>query len=278
MHHYQIPSSSNDSRGKSKKRLGLALTMNPISTTNFKHAIGNLPIKASRDDDMLFSFRNQAMSNRSIKESDTEQLPESINSKHGKITYLMANLEENIGQFFQDFKLNMGELDEMDDIMGSSSQGSSTESYIKDECSEGDYYLDDTDENSLVTLLDLNEKDELMEDNRNKRKRRFTAEKIDLKLPERVSEPTLNITTIDPLKISKSSTTPKSRSKRIKPQIVSCKSAKSTNSKKSSKCRHHQISKTADMKIKKMLSGDKDSKSKRIGEIPTKKSISSKQL
>lgn len=197
--------------------------MNPISTTNFKHAIGNLPIKASRDDDMLFSFRNQAMSNRSIKETDSEQLPESINSKHGKITYLMANLEENIGHFFKNFKLNMGELDEMEDVMDFSSQYS-TEPYVRDELDNCGDYPDETEENSLITLLDLNDQEEILEDQskvKNERKRRFTEEKSQIKFTERENEPTLNITTIDPLKISKSSTTPKSRSNRIKPQIVS---------------------------------------------------------
>jgi hypothetical protein len=98
-------SSSNSSRSKSKEKASFALTMNPISTTNFKYAIGNLPIKVSRDDDMLFSFRNQVMTNRSIKESETNQLPESINSRHGKITYLLTSLEDTVSQFLCDMKL-----------------------------------------------------------------------------------------------------------------------------------------------------------------------------
>lgn len=143
---YPILSSSNSSRSKSKKRLGLALTMNPISTTNFKYAIGNLPIKVSRDDDMLFSFRNQVTTNRSAKENETDQLPEAINSKHGKITYLMANLEDNISQFFQDFKMDISELEDMENAFTCSKNDSISNANIEDDSSD-QYDLDDTNEN-----------------------------------------------------------------------------------------------------------------------------------
>jgi hypothetical protein len=91
--------------------------------------------------------------------------------------------------------------------------------------------------------------------------------------------PSLNFTTIDPSKISKSSTTPKSRGKKIKPQVPILKSAKSTratihSSKKSSKSKNQQqhISKTADRKIRKMLNteGNKSAGSKRLGRISKK--------
>ncbi len=86
--------------------------MNPISNNNFKYAIGNLPIKVSRDDDMLFSFRNQVVTNRSIKESDTSQLPESINSRHGEITYLLTSLEDRMSSFIEGFKLCLEDVDD----------------------------------------------------------------------------------------------------------------------------------------------------------------------
>lgn len=90
-------------------------------------------------------------------------------------------------------------------------------------------------------------------------------------------EPSLNFTTIDPLKISKSSTTPKSRGKKIKPQISILKSAKSTratmhSSKKSSKSKTQHISKTADRKIRKMLGNDENKSGgrRRVGRISKK--------
>jgi hypothetical protein len=70
------------------------------------------------------------------------------------------------------------------------------------------------------------------------------------------NEHSLNFSTIDPMKISKSSTTPKSRGKKIRPQISILKSAKSTratlhSSKKSTKSKNqHQTSKTAERKRK----------------------------
>lgn len=72
----------------------------------------------------------------------------------------------------------------------------------------------------------------------------------------------MNFTTIDPLKISKSSTTPKSRGKKIKPQISILKSAKSTratmhSSKKSTKSKNiHQVTKTTDRKNRKVMGTD----------------------
>lgn len=93
--HLNILSSSNSSRSKSREKNSLALTMNPISTTNFKYAIGNLPIKVSSDD-MLFSFRNQVTTNRSVKESESSQLSEAINSRHGEVTYFLTSLEDSI--------------------------------------------------------------------------------------------------------------------------------------------------------------------------------------
>jgi len=286
---YLVLSSSNSSRSKSKKRIGLALTMNPISSANFKYAIGNLPIKVSRDDDMLFSFRNQIMSNRECQST----LPESINSKHGKITYLMANLEDNIGQFFQDFKKDVSNFIEIEDDATSSKNDSSTELNVKGSNSLHDGYIDDSEENSLVTLLDINDQFDIIDDkseehvehdqdcnksNQSNENIDHTNKSIDSEksVPAHKNhEPSLNFATIDPLKISKSSTTPKSR-KRIKPLISNCKSAKSTHSKKQSKSKGQQISKTADRKIRKMLNNEKDSK-KRVSKF-SKQNISSVSL
>lgn len=108
----KLMSSSNSSRSKSKEKNNLALTMNPISTNNFKYAIGNLPIKVSRDDDMLFSFRNQVMTNRSTKDNEKSQLPESINSRHGEITYLLTSLEDRVNSYIQGFKLSLEDLED----------------------------------------------------------------------------------------------------------------------------------------------------------------------
>jgi len=272
-------SSSNSSRSKSKEKASFALTMNPISTTNFKYAIGNLPIKVSRDDDMLFSFRNQVMTNRSIKESETNQLPESINSRHGKITYLLTSLEDTVSQFLCDMKLWVDSVAEWSDdpsnIKDDSDQDSTEHEFVQN---KSDMYYDEDDVNSLVTLLDWKDFDQEIDDQfddymdeeqfdeRNKDKDKLNisdsitkAKSIEPKTNmtgSKNNEHSLNFSTIDPMKISKSSTTPKSRGKKIRPQISILKSAKSTratlhSSKKSTKSKNqHQTSKTAERKRK----------------------------
>ena len=77
------------------------------------------------------------------------------------------------------------------------------------------------------------------------------------------------------MKISKSSTTPKSRAKKIKPQVSVIKSAKSTratmhSSKKSSKSKaQNHKNKTSERKLRKMLSteGSKSGGRRRISRI-----------
>lgn len=285
-----ILSSSNSSRSKSKEKAGLALTMNPISTTNFKYAIGNLPIKVSRDDDMLFSFRNQVMTNRSLKDSETNQLPESINSKHGEITYLLTSLEDNIGQFMQGFKMCMDEIGDSSDLLSETSS---------DSCSENKHdlstdHMNEADEvTSLITLLDLKDTDidDQFEDDIDEEQFNEHTKEEDINISDSINkaksiepknnlnnyrnhEPSLNFTTIDPMKISKSSTTPKSRGKKIKPQISILKSAKSTratmpSSKKSTKSKTQHISKTADRKVRKMLNHESKGR-RRVGRISKK--------
>lgn len=68
-------------------------------------------------------------------------------------------------------------------------------------------------------------------------------------------EDPINFTTIDPLNIGKSSTTPKSRAKKIKTQTSVIKSAKSTratmpSSKKSTKSKLKKSKKTSERKIR----------------------------
>ena len=241
--------------------------MNPISSTNFKYAIGNLPIKVSRDDDMLFSFRNQVMSNRSVKENEVDQLPESINSKHGKITYLMANLENNIGTFVSKFKMDIDGLEELENCLASSRNDSSTRVYLRDDSSAHDEDLEDTDENSLVTLLDINDQSygeddksiENREPNKQYAKKKFSFDNRD---NDKNHDSSLNFTTIDPIKISKSSTTPKSRSKRIKPQLVMHKN-RNQNERYRTNFKHQQNSKTVDRKMRNTFNGDKEISDKR---------------
>lgn len=294
-----ILSSSNSSRSKSKEKASFALTMNPISTTNFKYAIGNLPIKVSRDDDMLFSFRNQVTTNRSIKESEAAQLPESINSKHGEITYLLTSLEDIVGQFVQNFKMCALEFTDDELELLESDDGDSSELNLKDNSSVDDAKLED-ETNSLEFLMDTkdhcNEIDDQFDDYMDEEQFNERGKDEDkLNISDSISkaksiepkkssgahknhEASLNFTTIDPLKISKSSTTPKSRGKKIKPQISILKSAKSTratihSSKKSSKSKNQQhISKTADRKIRKMLNtdGSKTDDRRRVGRISKK--------
>ena len=94
----------------------------------------------------------------------------------------------------------------------------------------------------------------------------------------KINEHSLNFTTLDPLKISKSSTTPKSRAKKIKPQISILKSAKNTratmhSSKKSTKSKNtHQVAKTADRKNRKIMGTDegKSAGRRRVSRISKK--------
>lgn len=254
--------------------------MNPISTTNFKYAIGNLPIKVSRDDDMLFSFRNQVMTNRSIKDNESNQLPEYITSRHGEIAYLLTNMEDNICQFMRDFKMC---IDEVDNDYGDDSNSNinySSELRIRDESSIEENVNEE--ENSLVTLLDigsvedkhiLNDVDNVYDDfidedqfneqakdehpsnaSNNMSKAKSIEPKKSICMNKN-NESSMYFKTVDPLKIANSSTTPKAKISSIKPQISILKSAKSTratmhSSKKSTK------SKTADRKIRKMLNNE----------------------
>lgn len=293
-----ILSSSNSSRSKSKEKMSLALTMNPISTTNFKYAIGNLPIKVSRDDDMLFSFRNQVMTNRSIKDSETNQLPESINSRHGEITYLLTSLEDSIGTFLQGFKMCLDDVEGSSDDTDSEHLDHSYELDIKDNSTTHGHNIDEYEENSLVTLLDIrdNEIDEQFDDFIDEEQFNERSKNEDkLNISDSISkaksieplknmgdiknhESSLNFSTIDPMKIPKTSTTPKSRGKKIKPQISVLKSAKSTrvsmhSSKRSSKAKTQQhITKAADRKIRNMLSneGSVSGGRRRVGRISKK--------
>ena len=95
----------------------------------------------------------------------------------------------------------------------------------------------------------------------------------------KIIESSLNLKPIDPLKISKSSTTPKSQNKKIKPQISILKSAKSTratvySSKKSTKSKTQpHISKTADRKMRKMLNNEDSKSGGRRDERISKKSM-----
>ena len=296
-----ILSSSNSSRSKSKEITSFALTMNPISTTNFKYSIGNLPIKVSRDDDMLFSFRNQVMTNRSIKDVDTSQLPESINSKHGEITYLLTSLEDSIGTFLQSFKMCLEDIENSSDDTDSEHHDRSYELDIKDNSTTHGHNIDD-DENSLVTLLDIrdNDIDDQFDDfideeqfnERSKHEEKLnisdsinkskSVEPMKIIEDHKNHESSLNFSTLDPKRIPKSSTTPKSRGKKIKPQISVFKSAKSTrvsmhSSKKSIKSKH--ITKAADRKIRNLLAnegntseGNTSEDRRRVGRI-TKKSM-----
>lgn len=314
-----VLSSSNSSRSKSKEKKGFALTMNPISTTNFKFAIGNLPIKVSRDDDMLFSFRNQVVTNRSIKENDSNQIPEYITSRYGEISYLLTNLEDNVTQFFNDFKMWVDNLDNDTEEDTTSNIDRSVEKYIKGVSSEEEN--DDEEQNSLITLLDIednfNDPDnqfdaEIDEHQFNERKtheqsgiilyqslyhNNFNSGKHNSSNPtsivnkakstepkqsmsaNKIIESSLNLKPIDPLKISKSSTTPKSQNKKIKPQISILKSAKSTratvySSKKSTKSKTQpHISKTADRKMRKMLNNEDSKSGGRRDERISKKSM-----
>lgn len=312
-------SNSSKSKSKSKEKKGFALTMNPISSTNFKFAIGNLPIKVSRDDDMLFSFRNQVVTNRSVKENESNQIPEYITSRYGEISYLLTNLEDNVTQFFNDFKMWVENLENDTEEDTTSNIDRSVEKYIKGVSSEDDN--DYEEQNSLITLLDI-------EDNANDPDNQFDVEIDESQFKERkthensgiilyqslhhnnfnsgkhnVSNPqsmankakstepkqcssankmiesSLNLKAIDPLKISKSSTTPKSQNKKIKPQISILKSAKSTratvySSKKSSKSKTQpHISKTADRKMRKMLNNEDSKSGGRREERISKKSM-----
>lgn len=229
-----ILSSSNSSRSKSKEKVSFALTMNPISTTNFKYAIGNLPIKVSRDHDMLFSFRNQVATNRSIKESEGPQLPESVNSKHGEITYLLTSLEDIVGQFVQNFKMCALEFTDDELELLESDDDDSYKLNMKDNSSVDDAKNED-ETNSLEFLMDTkdhcNEIDEQFDDFMDEEQFNERGKDEDkLNISDSISkaksiepkksggthknhEASLNFTTIDPLKISKSSTTPKSRGK-----------------------------------------------------------------
>ena len=155
--------------------------MNPISTTNFKFAIGNLPIKVSRDDDMLFSFRNQVMTNRSIKESESNQIPEYITSRYGEISYLLTNLEDNVTQFFNEFKMWVDELDNETEET-TSNIDRSVEKYIKWESSEEDI---EDEQNSLITLLDI-------EDNCNEIDRQFEEDVDEEQFNERTKQEKYN--------------------------------------------------------------------------------------
>ena len=257
--------------------------MNPISSTNFKYAIGNLPIKVSRDDDMLFSFRNQVVSNRSAKDNELDQLPESINSKHGQITYMLANLENNVSQFFTNFKMDIDELEDLENCLNSSRNDSSTRVNARDGISSQDEDLEDTDENSLVTLLDIDDKsdieDEKYDENRAPNKQHTKSKySFDKSESDKPHEASLNFTTIDPVKISKSSTTPKSRSKRIKPQLLMSKNPSGQRNRTNLKGSNTftKATGTTERKVRKTLSGDKESK-KRTRKF-SKKSISSKHL
>ena len=128
--------------------------MNPISSTNFKFAIGNLPIKVSRDDDMLFSFRNQVVTSFPIKESESNQIPEYITSRHGEIEYLLTNLEDNVTNYWMYLKCEMDELDLDSDEDLIQQIVNNPEIEAKDDSSVEDF-PNDTDECSLITLLDI---------------------------------------------------------------------------------------------------------------------------
>jgi hypothetical protein len=130
--------------------------MNPISTTNFKFAIGNLPIKVSRDDDMLFSFRNQVVTNIPHKDSDPNQMPECITKRHGEIEYLLTNLEENMSNFLNDFKMCLEGLDLDSDSESASCFNPSADQIIEQQ-NIVDKNLDDLDQQSIITLLDVAE-------------------------------------------------------------------------------------------------------------------------
>lgn len=248
--------------------------MNPISSNNFKYAIGNLPIKVSRDDDMLFSFRNQVVTNRSIKESETSQLPESINSRHGEITYLLTSLEDRVSSFVEGFKLCLEDIDD--------SLKNEIDSFKIDDSFDCEFknnsisdFENQYEEDSLVTLMQAQEdefdndkqfEDLIDEEEFNERRRNEDHHYISDSITKAKSiepktnmvdtqEKVLDFTRIDPMSLGKSSTTPKSKAKRIKPQVSVIKSAKSTratmpSSKKSTKSKPKKTVQTSERKIR----------------------------
>lgn len=273
-----------------------ALTMNPISTTNFKFAIGNLPIKVSRDDDMLFSFRNQVVGNIPIKDNEINQIPECITKRHGEIEYLLTNIEENMNNFYNDFKMWLDGLDIDSDNESEFCFNPIQEINIQ----QNNIIIDslyEIDDESVVTLLDVAEnlevdhhqseefsnqpklfrKSRINEDLQSKQLGNSHNEKIfecksnqsidrqnsksksidpekDI-LSIKIVESCLNLASVDHPK-NLSNNTPKTKNKKIKPQVSIFKSAKSTrttihSSKRSSKAKLNQNPKTADRQIRK---------------------------
>ena len=166
--------------------------------------------------------------------------------------------------------------------------------YLELEDLEGNY-----EEDSLVTLLeiknDVENEDEtqfvdfitdeqLNEREKNENKNYISDNMTKSKSIEpkvnmtEAKQSTLNFTTIDPMKISKSSTTPKSRVKKIKSHISVVKSAKSTretmpSSKKSTKEKQlNSNNKTSCKKLRKVASteGSKTEGRRRVSRISKK--------
>ena len=165
------------------------------------------------------------------------------------------------------WKIDIDGLEELENCLASSRNDSSTRVYLRDDSSAHDEDLEDTDENSLVTLLDINDQSygeddksiENREPNKQYAKKKFSFDNRD---NDKNHDSSLNFTTIDPIKISKSSTTPKSRSKRIKPQLVMHKN-RNQNERYRTNFKHQQNSKTVDRKMRNTFNGDKEISDKR---------------